>query len=199
MAQKTLLLHVCCGPCAMMPITRLLAADYKITAWFMNPNIQPLAEYLRRREAAAISAYHFGIPIIFEDATWDITAWLRAVQDKDTQPQRCHYCCESRIEAAFVKAKHLGFDCVSSSLLYSIYQPHEVIRKAGLRLAKEFALEFVYQDFREDWQAGIDAAVSLGLYRQPYCGCVYSESDRYQKKLKRLIAQEDANLSASKI
>ena len=174
----------------MMPLTRLLDAGYAITAWFMNPNIQPLAEYLRRREAAGICAYHFGIPIIYEDATWNITNWLRSVRDRDEAPKRCKYCCESRIEAAFAKASQLGFDCVSSSLLYSIYQPHEIIRACGERLAQTSSVEFVYQDFRQDWQAGIDAAVSLGLYRQPYCGCVYSESERYQKKLKRLIEKE---------
>lgn len=192
MAAKTLLLHVCCGPCAMMPITRLQSLGYELTAWFMNPNIQPLAEYLRRREAAGICAYHFGIPIIYEDATWNITTWLRAVRDQDEPPKRCQYCCEMRIKAAFRKAEELGFDCVTSSLLYSIYQPHEVIKACGEREAQNSSVQFVYQDFRIDWQAGIDASTNLGLYRQPYCGCVYSESERYQKKLRRLISPSNS-------
>ena len=188
-----MLLHVCCGPCAIMPVTRFLDAGYKVTAWFMNPNIQPLAEYLRRREAAEQCAAHFGIPILFEDATWNITAWLRAVAGNDVAPARCKYCCESRVTAAFLKAESLGFDCVSTSLLYSIYQPHEVIAACGRKRASESDIEFVYQDFREDWQQGIDICRTLGLYRQPYCGCVYSESDRYQKKLQRLMRQTVAS------
>ena len=188
MADNSLLLHVCCGPCAVMPITRLLDEGFAVTAWFMNPNIQPLAEYLRRREAAGQCAERMGVPIIYADETWNITNWLRAVAVRDTPPARCAYCCESRMEAAFAFASQQGFAWVSSSLLYSRYQPHEVIKKAGETLAAPpGAPGFAYRDFRADWQAGIDRSKAMELYRQPYCGCVYSESDRYQKQLLRCI------------
>ena len=188
LAGNSLLLHVCCGPCAVMPITRLLDEGFAVTAWFMNPNIQPLAEYLRRREAAAQCADRLGVPIIFADETWNITNWLRAVAGRDTAPARCAYCCESRIEAAFAFARQQGFAWVSSSLLYSRYQPHEVIKTAGeAQAAQKDAPGFAYRDFRSDWQEGIDRSKSMELYRQPYCGCVYSESDRYQKQLLRHI------------
>ena len=187
-AGNSLLLHVCCGPCAVMPITRLLDEGFAVTAWFMNPNIQPLAEYLRRREAAGQCAERMGVPIIYADETWNITNWLRAVAGRDTPPARCAYCCESRMEAAFAFASQQGFAWVSSSLLYSRYQPHEVIKKAGETLAAPpGAPGFAYRDFRADWQAGIDRSKAMVLYRQPYCGCVYSESDRYQKQLLRCI------------
>ena len=187
-AGNSLLLHVCCGPCAVIPITRLLDEGFAVTAWFMNPNIQPLAEYLRRREAAAQCADRLGVPIIFADETWNITNWLRAVAGRDTAPARCAYCCESRIEAAFAFARQQGFAWVSSSLLYSRYQPHEVIKTAGeAQAAQKDAPGFAYRDFRSDWQEGIDRSKSMELYRQPYCGCVYSESDRYQKQLLRHI------------
>ena len=185
--SRKLLLHMCCGPCAIMPITRFLEQGYAVTGWFMNPNVHPLAEYLRRREAALQCAAYFGIPIVCADETWNITNWLRAVQGRDTPPVRCKYCCESRVEAAFAWAIESGFDCVSTSLLYSVYQPHEVIRACGMRLAAETNREFLYQDFRNDWQTGIDRCKEIGLYRQPYCGCVYSEADRYQKKLQRCM------------
>lgn len=97
---NSLLLHVCCGPCAIMPITRLLDEGYALTAWFMNPNVQPLAEYLRRREAATQCAERLGVEILYADAAWDITAWLRAVAGRDEAPARCAWCCESRVEAA---------------------------------------------------------------------------------------------------
>ena len=187
-AGNSLLLHVCCGPCAVMPITRLLDEGFAVTAWFMNPNIQPLAEYLRRREAAGQCAERMGVPIIYADETWNITNWLRAVAGRDTPPARCAYCCESRMEAAFAFASQQGFAWVSSSLLYSRYHPHEVIKKAGETLAAPpGAPGFAYRDFRADWQAGIDHSKAMELYRQPYCGCVYSESDRYQKQLLRCI------------
>ncbi|QCC84736.1 epoxyqueuosine reductase QueH [Desulfovibrio desulfuricans] len=187
-ADNSLLLHVCCGPCAVMPITRLLDEGFSVTAWFMNPNIQPLAEYLRRREAAAQCAERLGVPIIFADETWNITAWLRAVAGRDEPPARCAYCCESRMEAAFAFARQKGFAWVSSSLLYSRYQPHEVIKSAGERLAAQpDAPGFAYRDFRTDWQEGIDRSKAMQLYRQPYCGCVYSEAERYHKQLLRCI------------
>mgnify|MGYP000514660798 CR=1 FL=1 len=85
-------------------------------------------------------------------------------------------------------ARQQGFAWVSSSLLYSRYQPHEVIKAAGERLsALQGAPGFAYDDFRVDWQEGIDRSKDMELYRQPYCGCVYSESDRYQKQLLRCI------------
>ncbi|WP_304679865.1 epoxyqueuosine reductase QueH [uncultured Desulfovibrio sp.] len=182
---NSLLLHVCCGPCAIMPITRLLDEGYALTAWFMNPNVQPLAEYLRRREAATQCAERLGVEILYADAAWDITAWLRAVAGRDEAPARCAWCCESRVEAAFAEAASLGFAHFSTSLLYSRYQPHESIASAGRNLAKQGGPRFVYRDFRTDWQAGIDRSKEWGLYRQPYCGCVYSEADRYRKQLER--------------
>ena len=187
-----LLLHVCCGPCAIMPVTRFLDEGYAVTAWFMNPNIQPLAEYLRRREAATQCAEHFGIPILYADDTWDITLWLRNVAGRDRKPARCSYCCQTRVDAAFAKARELGFQAVSTSLLYSIYQPHELIAQRGRENAQNQGIDFVYRDFRKDWQSGIDVCRTLGLYRQPYCGCVYSEAERYEKKLARVILDPSA-------
>ena len=78
-----------------------------------------------------------------------------------------------------------GFRLGQHQSLYSRYQPHEVIAAAGRRLAAPSGPGFVYRDFRTDWQAGIDRSKDWGLYRQPYCGCVYSEADRYRKKLER--------------
>lgn len=187
---RSLLLHVCCGPCAVMPITRLLDEGFAVTAWYMNPNIHPLSEYLHRRDAAGECAAQMGIPILYDDASWNITAWLRAVAGRDAAPQRCAYCCSSRIDAAFAVARQLGFAFVSSSLLYSRYQPHDVIRQTGERLSSPDGAGpgFVYRDFREDWQEGIDRSKAMELYRQPYCGCIYSEAERYEKKLTRLIS-----------
>lgn len=224
--RNSLLLHVCCGPCSIMPVRRLLDEGFAVTAWFMNPNIQPLSEYFRRREAAGQCAERLGIDIIYEDAPWDLTAWLRAVAGRDTPPQRCTWCCVSRMEATCAAARRMGFAYFSSSLLYSRYQPHEVIARAGHLLGDGRARvlpeidsvetatmppadqgeacpappaathgaapaaagpRFVYRDFRTDWQAGIDASLAWGVYRQPYCGCVYSEAERYHKKLRRLI------------
>ena len=139
-------------------------------------------------DLARALAERLGVPIIFADETWNITHWLRAVAGRDEPPARCAYCCESRMEAAFAFARQQGFAWVSSSLLYSRYQPHEIIKSAGERLAAQpDAPGFAYRDFRADWQEGIDRSKAMQLYRQPYCGCVYSEAERYHKQLVRCI------------
>ena len=180
-----LLLHVCCGPCAIMPILRCLEEGFTVTAWFMNPNIHPLTEYLRRREAAQQVCAALGVELVCADEYWDITAWLRSIAGRDTAPARCSFCCESRINAVFAQAQALIISFFSSSLLYSRYQPHEIIAAAGRLLTQETtdAPVFVYRDFREDWQAGIDQSRKMGIYRQAYCGCVYSEAERYSRRL----------------
>ena len=88
-----------------MPVQRLREMGYTVTAWFMNPNIQPLAEYLRRREAVEQCAARLELPVIYEDTAWNMTAWLRDVVGLlDTPPARCAYCCSTRMEAACAKA-----------------------------------------------------------------------------------------------
>ncbi|HKK01498.1 MAG TPA: epoxyqueuosine reductase QueH, partial [Desulfuromonadales bacterium] len=92
---------------------------------------------------------------------------------------RCDYCYQSRLAETARTAAEKGFDAFSTSLLYSRYQQHERIREYGEHLAALYAIPFVYKDFREGWRQGIEASKSMGLYRQQYCGCIYSEKDRY--------------------
>lgn len=186
MPQKTVLLHACCGPCAIMPVLRLQDEGYKIILWYMNPNIQPLSEYLRRREALLECAEKLRIETLCEDECWDLAAWLAIQLPRVHSKARCLWCCESRLEAASKKAAELGMEAFSSSLLYSRYQPHDEIAAKGYELEKEQAPSFIYRDFRSDWQQGIELAKKWGIYRQPYCGCVFSENERYAKKLEKL-------------
>ena len=186
-----LLLHACCGPCAIMPAQRLEEAGYAVTLWYRNPNIHPLAEYLRRREAVGECAARLGLPVIYDDAAWDVRAWLESPQTQAKAPARCQWCCQSRLTAAAAAAKALGFASFSTSLLYSRYQPHAAIAAQGRELSASGGPQFVYGDFREDWQAGIERSKEWGLYRQPYCGCIFSEAERYEKKLVRCIQGGD--------
>jgi predicted adenine nucleotide alpha hydrolase (AANH) superfamily ATPase len=169
-----------------MPILRCQDEGFTVTAWFMNPNIHPLTEYLRRREAAREACSGLGVEFLCADEHWDVTAWLRSAAGRDAGPARCAFCCESRINAAFGKARELNIPFFSSSLLYSRHQPHAVIATAGRRLAgaSPDGPAFVYRDFREDWQTGIERSKKLGIYRQSYCGCVYSEAERYAGHLR---------------
>ncbi|MBI5467830.1 MAG: epoxyqueuosine reductase QueH [Deltaproteobacteria bacterium] len=96
--------------------------------------------------------------------------------------ERCVYCYSVRLEATAKAAKEAGFDAFTSSLLYSRYQAHDEIRRAGTGIGERLGVPFYYADFRGGWQAGIDESRAMGLYRQKYCGCIYSRIERYAKK-----------------
>ena len=97
---------------------------------------------------------------------------------------RCAYCYRVRMRYAARYAKENGYDAFSTTLLVSPYQKHELIIQMAEEAAKEFDIPFYYEDFRAGYQRGVDISLELELYRQPYCGCVFSERDRYEKKPK---------------
>ncbi len=187
-----ILLHICCGPCAIYPILRLREQGFEVVAFFANPNIHPLSEYLRRREAVQYCAEKFDFEVIYMDELWNIQNWLRAVANKqDIGERRCAYCYTQRLQicAQMVQQDVFNshkFTMFSSSLLYSRYQRHELIIKCAESAAKQYDVKFYYEDFRVGWQQGIDISKEMGIYRQAYCGCIYSEAERYAKKLQRL-------------
>ncbi len=177
------LLHVCCGPCAIMPVRRLLDEGHRVTGYFDNPNIHPLAEYLRRREGALRVAAESGIGILFPEsgAEYDAAAWCRAAL---AHPRgRCAHCRESRFARAAAFAKANGFEAFTSSLLYSRRQNHEGMIEAGRAAQDAAGIPFFYRDFRTGWQEGIARSKEWGIYRQQYCGCLFSEEERHAKDL----------------
>ena len=187
-SSPTLLLHACCGPCAIAPVLRLREEGFAVTALFVNPNIHPLSEYLRRREAMRECAARLELPVLWRDDLWDVRTWLReASARQDAGKVRCHWCYASRLAVTARTAAQEGFSCFSSSLLYSRHQRHEDIRRIAAETARAENASFLYRDFREEWQKGIDISKEFAVYRQPYCGCIYSEAERYEKKLKKIL------------
>lgn len=174
-----LLLHICCGPCALYPLKRLRQASVVVTGYFFNHNIHPYQEYLRRREGVRQMAAATGAEIIYRDE-YALETFLAAVAANPTE--RCHYCYFSRLEATAAQAAAMGFDAFSSTLLYSRYQNHDHIVAAAERAAERYGIAFHNEDFRPGWHEGINLSRELGLYRQQYCGCIYSEKERYQPK-----------------
>jgi len=176
-----LLVHACCGPCAMTVFQTLLARGEAIRGFYHNPNIHPLTEYLRRKEALAAVASRLGVDVAFADAEYDPAAFLR--QAAFREKARCPFCYSLRLERTALEARRLGAQGFTTTLLYSRYQNHEAIRKAGEEASAAYGVPFVYEDFRPGWDEGIRLARQWELYRQPYCGCIYSEFERYRKKL----------------
>lgn len=170
------LLHICCAPCAIFPLEALRASGHLVTGFFFNHNIHPYQEYRRRLEALERYAEIADLAVIWRDE-YLLEEFLAATAS--APDERCRYCYASRLERAAREAEESGFEAFSSSLLYSRYQRHEAIREEGERAAAKHGVRFLYVDFRTGWRHGIDVSRQLGLYRQQYCGCIYSEKDRY--------------------
>jgi epoxyqueuosine reductase len=176
-----LLLHVCCAPCAIYPVRELRSAGIEVTGFFYNHNIHPYQEYRKRLDTVREYAAVVGLDVIFRDE-YRLVDFLCAVAG--APEQRCLYCYASRMEATAAEAARLGYEAFTTTLLYSRYQKHDVIRETGDRLADAYGVRFHYADFRRGWQQGIDISRELSLYRQQYCGCIYSEEERYRPRKK---------------
>ena len=175
--MKTLL-HICCANCALYPVKTLRERGVELSGYFFNHNIHPYQEFRRRLDTVRQYADAVELPLLVDD-TYALDEFLANVAAAPAQ--RCGYCYHSRLEATARYAADHGFAAFSSSLLYSRYQQHDLIRASGEALGKCYGIDFLYEDFRSGWQAGIAASKAMGLYRQQYCGCVYSERDRYQE------------------
>lgn len=173
-----LLMHICCAPCANMPIDALRADGIVLTGYWYNPNIHPFTEYRARRNCLQEYAKTIELPLLMRD-DYGLRPFVREVVGDIAG--RCVKCYEMRLFEAARAAKEGGFDAFTSSLFISPYQKHELMRDVAYRAAEEYGVEFYYQDFRPMFRDGQARARELGFYMQKYCGCVFSEQERYQK------------------
>lgn len=179
----TTLLHICCAPCANQCIDVLRADGFQLTGFWYNPNIHPFTEYRSRRNCLRDYAQSVELPLLERDE-YALRPFVREVAGDIAQ--RCVKCYEMRLFAAAKAASEGGFDSFTSSLFISPYQNHELMREVAERAAAEFGVQFLYRDFRPYFRAGQERARELGMYIQKYCGCVFSEEERYIKAKKIL-------------
>jgi predicted adenine nucleotide alpha hydrolase (AANH) superfamily ATPase len=178
-----ILLHTCCAPCALYPVRSLRTAGHDVTGFFYNHNIHPYQEYTLRRDNVVLMSQQEALPLIMHDK-YDLEGFLANVSAEPDK--RCRYCYSSRLRTTAKEASAGGFDAFTASLLYSRYQRHDEIRSLGEQIGRESGVAFYYQDFRSGWQEGIRLSKESGLYRQQYCGCIYSEKERYFPKSKNI-------------
>jgi predicted adenine nucleotide alpha hydrolase (AANH) superfamily ATPase len=171
-----ILLHICCAPCTIYPLRFLKEAGYSVSGIFYNPNIHPYSEYQKRLETVETYAGRVSLPVIREDA-YPLVEFLREVAFREEE--RCRYCYQVRLTRAAQIAKGEGFDAFTSTLLYGRFQKHDLIRGTGDRVAERLGIPFLYRDFRIGWSEGIRISKEFGMYRQQYCGCIYSEKERF--------------------
>lgn len=171
-----LLMHICCGPCATYPAKTLREAGHDVRGYFYNPNIHPLVEFRLRLESAKKMLERMNICAdVCEE--YDIEEYFRRVAFRESE--RCAACYHLRLDRAARSAAELGFDAFTTSLLVSPYQKHDLIRDIGRSVGMELGIEFYYEDFRPGWPETRAMSREMDLYRQKYCGCIFSERERF--------------------
>ena len=175
-----LLMHTCCAPCSVYCIDTLKKEEIKPTIYWYNPNIHPYMEYKSRRDTLKEYAKNMNLEAIF-DEEYGLDDFCKNVVG-DISNRCTNYCYPVRLKKTFEYAKQHGYDAVTTTLLYSIYQNHDFIKNYMEKLSKEYEIEFLYRDFRVGFREGQAKARELGLYMQKYCGCIFSEEDRYYKR-----------------
>lgn len=186
-----LLLHMCCGPCSCYPVKKLREDGIEPTGYFFNPNIHPYKEWDMRLKTAKEFAEKVDMKII-TDENYILRDFLKkALMAESVENGRCRMCYTWRLEQAAKFAAENGFDSFTSTLFYSIYQQHDLMKETAEFFAEKYGVSFYYEDFRTGWQEGTDISIDLGLYRQPYCGCIFSEEERYSKAIRKQKKKEN--------
>ncbi len=169
-----ILVHICCAPCFTYPHKRLLEEGHEVTGLFYNPNIHPYTEYKSRLASLEKYAEMKATKVIYKN--YDMENYLRgAVVACD----RCGFCYNYRLAEVARTARQMGYDAFTTTLLISPYQKHETLAKIGKKIGDEYGVEFYYEDFREGYRESRGLARTFGLYMQKYCGCIFSEKERY--------------------
>ena len=183
--MSRILVHMCCGPCSIVPLTEIAGPSLDVCGFFYNPNIHPRAEFEKRLGAVKKLAALMDLNVLTDDE-YDPRPYFDGLPGTNNlalpKDDRCNHCYSIRLDKAAQTAKKFGFDYFTSSLLYSKYQNHESIIEMGLDAEARYGVPFFYEDYRSGWRRGIDESKDMGLYRQKYCGCVFSFVERGLQK-----------------
>jgi predicted adenine nucleotide alpha hydrolase (AANH) superfamily ATPase len=150
--------------------------------FFYRHNIHPYSECLRRQETLQAYARRIDLRVVYQDG-YDLEGFIRNVvyREKD----RCSYCYHDRLQTTAHMARRGKFDYFTTTLLYSKFQRHDLIKSIGESVGRSTGVPFLYEDFREGWKEGVETSKDLQMYRQPYCGCIYSEKERFFRPEKK--------------
>lgn len=175
-----------------MPVQSLRGQGMHVRGFFYRHNIHPFTECMKRQQTLEAYARQIDLPVIYQEG-YDMEGFVRNVAFRENN--RCSYCYHDRLRTTALMAKRGKFDYFSTTLLYSKFQNHDLIRSMGESVGKSVGVPFLYEDFRSGWKEGIRISKELGLYRQPYCGCIYSEKERfYQPRRHSVVKSERARI-----
>ena len=183
--SKQLLLHTCCGPC-LTHVYSVLSSSYEVTVFYYNPNISPRAEYSKRLTEVEQFCTINSIPVTI--GHYNQKEWFSAVKlyrFSGEGSQRCFECYTFRLQETFKVAKENNYIAVCTTLTISPYKDAEKINEIGKSLQIRYGIEFIESDFKRmgGYQRSIELSKQYGMYRQKYCGCVYSMLERKKSSL----------------
>lgn len=171
-----MLLHICCAPCATATVESWRQEGAFLTGTYFNPNIHPFSEHRRRYETLLEYADKIGLPLTGEPL-YDVAGWIKRVAGNEKKGKRCRLCISQRLLYTASLAKAGGFEAFSTTLLISPFQEHEIIIEEGLHAEAITGVGFAYRDLRPHFSRSREMSQAAGLYRQKYCGCIYSEAE----------------------
>ncbi len=176
--MDTVFLHCCCGPCSTYTVKTLREHGFKVNAFWYNPNIHPFTEHEKRLESMNTLAVKEHFPLI-TDQDYHMVDFFRSVVGHEDD--RCADCYHLRLNMAAEVARREGFKMFTTTLLISPYQNQVLLEEIGHHAAKKHGIEFYFHDLRKGFRESQQMAKDLDLYRQKYCGCIYSEWERFSK------------------
>ena len=179
---KTLLLHSCCAPCSSY-VLEYLSDYFKITILYYNPNISPYSEYLKRKEEQIrlINTIKTKYPVDIIDVDYENDIWEEQIKGLENEPERgmrCTICYKMRLEKTILKAKELNYDFFGTTLTVSPYKNSDVLNNIGKELMEKYNVNYLFSDFKKKngYKRSIELSSKYNLYRQNYCGCIYSKN-----------------------
>ncbi len=180
-----ILLHICCGVCAGAVVERLMIAGYEVTGFFYNPNIHPVDEYQKRLETAKKVAKDIGFDLI--EGPYDRENWFMAIKGKEYDREggaRCSICFDIRLRKTYQMMKKNNFAAFTTTLTVSPHKDEVMINDIGRELDEA---KFIVADFKKKggFQRAMELADELDLYKQNYCGCIYSLEEKHKRDLKK--------------
>jgi len=176
--MKSVLIHSCCAHCTAYTANHWREQGYEVSALWYNPNIHPYTEHQQRLEAMKSLGQAVNLPLMVTEG-YDIIDYFRQVVGHEKEPERCQYCFRLRLSRTAETARQMNFSAFTTTLLISPHQKHDLLKEIGHKLAEETGIEFLYADLRKRYSDSRHLTKPLNLYRQQYCGCVYSEWERY--------------------
>ncbi|MCK5548736.1 MAG: epoxyqueuosine reductase QueH [Thermoplasmata archaeon] len=179
-----MLLHVCCAPCSTHVIDKL-RSEYELTCYFYNPNIYPQEEYLKR--LGEFRAYAEKTGVGFAEGDFDSERWMtltESLKDEKEGGKRCDVCYQMRLEETARYASESGFDAFTTTLSISPRKRADIINRLGIDTAKAHNIRFLEEDFKkgDGFKHSVEMSKEEEMYRQDYCGCIYSKAERDERK-----------------